>query len=240
MEQKTRILLVEDDHLLADLIRDYLQQQGYEVAIEKRGDTAPKRIFKENPDLLILDLMLPGKDGLSVCQTVRSEYRGPILILTAREDDMDHVAGLEIGADDYIKKPIEPRVLLAHIRALLRRVGNCAAHNLSASPTAAEEDLLIGSLTIKRSSHTILLAGEEVDLTTTEFDLLCLLADNAGIVLDRDRLFSEMRGIEYDGLDRSIDINILRLRKKLEVDPSQPKRIKTIWRQGYLFAKDAW
>ena len=122
MDERQRILLVEDDQRLAALMRDYLQQQGFEVSVESRGDTAPGRILKENPDLLILDLMLPGKDGLAVCQRVRSDYHGPILILTAREDDMDQVAGLELGADDYVKKPIEPRVLLARIRALLRRM----------------------------------------------------------------------------------------------------------------------
>lgn len=239
MEERQRILLVEDDQRLAGLIRDYLELQGFEVLIEGRGDTAPGRILKENPDLLILDLMLPGKDGLAVCQTVRSEYHGPILILTAREDDMDQVAGLELGADDYVKKPIEPRVLLARIRALFRRMEKSVSQNHT---TAAflPEDIQFGCLKICRSSHTALLDNELIELTTTEFDLLCLLATNAGKVLDRELLFSAMRGIDYDGLDRSIDIAISRLRKKLEVDPSEPKRIRTIWRQGYLFVNDAW
>lgn len=240
MDEKQRILLVEDDQRLAELIRDYLQQQGFEVLIEGRGDTAPGRILKENPDLLILDLMLPGKDGLSVCQQVRSEYPGPILILTAREDDMDQVAGLELGADDYVKKPIEPRVLLARIRALLRRMEKNVNHHHPRSPTPHQNDLHFGNLKISFSSRLISLNGQAVDLTTTEFDLLALLANHAGEILDRERIFSEMRGIDYDGLDRSIDIAISRLRKKLEVDHAEPKRIKTIWRQGYLFVKDAW
>ncbi len=240
MEIRLRILLVEDDQRLAGLIRDYLELQGFEVLIEGRGDTAPGRILKENPDLLILDLMLPGKDGLAVCQAVRSEYHGPILILTAREDDMDQVAGLELGADDYVKKPIEPRVLLARIRALFRRVEKSVNQICTNAASLPEEDIQFGGLRICRSSHTASLDNEPIELTTTEFDLLCLLATNAGRVLDRDLMFSAMRGIDYDGLDRSIDIAVSRLRKKLEIDPSEPKRIRTIWRQGYLFVKDAW
>ena len=238
MDKQQRILLVEDDQRLAELIRDYLQLQGFEVLIEERGDRAPGRILKENPDLLILDLMLPGKDGLSVCQQVRSEYPGPILILTAREDDMDQVAGLELGADDYVKKPIEPRVLLARIRALFRRMEKIADPQYT--PPLPKEDLAFGDLRICFSSRMVFLDDQVVDLTTTEYDLLALLATHAGTILDRDRIFSEMRGIDYDGLDRSIDIAISRLRKKLEVDPTEPRRIKTIWRQGYLFVGDAW
>jgi len=238
MDERQRILLVEDDQRLAALMRDYLQQQGFEVSVESRGDTAPGRILKENPDLLILDLMLPGKDGLAVCQRVRSDYHGPILILTAREDDMDQVAGLELGADDYVKKPIEPRVLLARIRALLRRMEK-SAQRRSFPAALPEDDLVFARLKICRSSHTVWLDNRPVDLTTTEYELLCLLAGNAGVVLDRDRIFSEMRGIDYDGLDRSIDISISRLRKKLEADPAQPQMIRTIWRQGYLFVRDA-
>jgi len=240
MERKQRILLVEDDQRLAGLIRDYLQQQGFEVLIEGRGDTAPGRILKENPDLLILDLMLPGKDGLWVCQRVRSGFPGPILILTAREDDMDQVAGLELGADDYVKKPIEPRVLLARIRALFRRMEKIPEGNDTITAPLPEKDLHFGSLRICHSSRNAYLDHRPVDLTTTEFDLLCLLAAHAGTVLDRDRIFSAMRGIDYDGLDRSVDITISRLRKKLEIDPSQPQRIRTVWRQGYLFVKEAW
>jgi len=240
MDKKQRILLVEDDQRLAELIRDYLQQQGFEVLIEGRGDTAPGRILKENPDLLILDLMLPGKDGLSVCQQVRSTYPGPILILTAREDDMDQVAGLELGADDYVKKPIEPRVLLARIRALFRRMEKSGGQQDPFSSTLVPKDIHVGGLKICFSSRQVSLDGQVVDLTTTEFDLLALLAGHAGTILDRERIYSEMRGIDYDGLDRSIDIAISRLRKKLEVDPAQPHRIKTIWRQGYLFVMDAW
>ena len=238
MDKPKRILLVEDDQRLAGLIRDYLQQQGFDVLIEDRGDTAPGRILRESPDLLILDLMLPGKDGLSVCQQVRHDYPGPILILTAREDDMDQVAGLELGADDYVKKPIEPRVLLARIMALFRRIEK--EPTIQTTPSSLPpKDLTFGRLKICFSSRTAFLDNQVVDLTTTEFDLLALLASHAGTILDRERIFSEMRGIDYDGMDRSVDIAISRLRKKLEVDPAEPQRIKTIWRQGYLFVADA-
>jgi len=242
MEERLRILLVEDDQRLAGLIRDYLELQGFEVLIEGRGDTASGRILKENPDLLILDLMLPGKGGHEVCQTVRSKYHGPILILTACEDDMEQVVGLELGADDYVKKPIEPRVLLARIRALLRRVENDINQNKSTATFLPEpgEDINFGGLRICRSSHVAFLDNELIELTTTEFKLLCFLATNAGKVLERELIFSAIRGIDYDGLDRSIDIAISRLRKKLEIDPSVPKRIKTLWGQGYVFVKDAW
>lgn len=240
MEPKTRILLVEDDKYLAGLMAEYLQGHDFEVLIEARGDAAPERVLLEKPDLLLLDLMLPGKDGLSVCQCVRPTYSGPILILTAREDDMDQVAGLEMGADDYVKKPIEPRVLLARIRALLRRFNHAPKSDISSQNANSAEKHIFGDLTICTASHTVTLRGKEVKLGTSEFDLLLLLAKNSGVVLDRHQISRELRGIPYDGLDRFVDVNILRLRKKLEIDPSRPKRIKIIWRQGYLFIGDAW
>jgi DNA-binding response OmpR family regulator len=236
VERRPRILLVEDDRRLATLVRDYLGRQGFEVAVEDRGDTAADRIRRERPDLVILDLMLPGRDGLEVCREVRPTHDGPILILTAREDDIDEVAGLEIGADDYVKKPVEPRVLLARVRALLRRVDGS-----NRSPEIARDRALaFGSLRIATTSRTVELEGQPVELTTNEFDLLRLLASRAGEVVSRDWLFRELRGIEYDGVDRSVDIAISRLRKKLEADPSHPRRIRTVWRRGYLFVPDAW
>lgn len=232
MDPRHHILLVEDDERLARLVREYLEGQGFEVSVEGRGDTAPERIRSLAPDLVVLDLMLPGRDGLDVCREVRPNYDGPILILTAREDDMDQVAGLEIGADDYVKKPVEPRVLLARVRALLRRAGS--------GREAGVGDLRFGVLRIDDRSRRVHLDGEEIDLTTTEYDLLVLLATHAGSVLSRDDLFRRLRGIEYDGIDRSVDIAISRLRRKLEADPADPQRIRTVWRRGYLFAPDAW
>jgi DNA-binding response OmpR family regulator len=240
MHERLHILVVEDDRRLAGLIRDYLEQQGYQTAVERRGDRAAQRILHERPDLVVLDLMLPGKDGLTVLQQVRADFGGAVLILTAREDDMDQVAGLEMGADDYVKKPVEPRVLLARIRALLRRFArdpNSAAQESHADPC---QEIVCGELLISLAARRVTLAGRSVALTTGEFELLWLLASNAGAVLDRDTIFKVLRGFDYDGSDRSVDVSVSRLRKKLGDDPECPKRIKTVWSKGYLFVKDAW
>ncbi len=232
-EKKKEILLVEDDLRLASLVSDYLGRQEYEIKVEHRGDTAVQRIVQLQPDLVILDLMLPGKDGFAVCREARHAYSGPILMLTAREEDMDQVVGLELGADDYVKKPVEPRVLLARIRALFRR----------SAPLPSQDrvtEMKFGALALFASSRTVTLSGDIVDLSTNEFDLLWLLASRAGDVLDRDLLYQQVKGIEYDGLDRSIDVAVSRLRKKLNDNPDQPCRIKTVWGSGYLFVSDAW
>lgn len=237
-ETLKKILLVEDDVRLSELVKDYLEKQGYAVDVEHHGNTAVSAILGGAPDMVILDLMLPGRDGLSICRDVRTRYHGPILILTAREDDMDQVAGLELGADDYVKKPVEPRVLLARIRALFRR-----AEKQAFQMSAVGEDitrLAFGSLLINQASRTVVLDGRPVDLSTMEFDLLWFMASESGKVLDRDYLYQSVKGIEYDGLDRSMDVAISRLRKKLADDPEQPFRIKTVWGSGYLFVADAW
>jgi DNA-binding response OmpR family regulator len=238
MSEIPQILLIEDDVRLAKLIKAYLADQGFPVAIDGRGDSGAARILAEQPDLVILDLMLPGMDGLTVCRTVRPGYSGAILMLTAREDDTDQVVGLELGADDYVKKPVEPRVLLARIRALLRRFGN--RHQNGRSDPAQVEELIFGSLRINQASQTVTLCGVSIDLTSNEFALLWILAVNGGRTLDREMLFRETRGIAYDGLDRSVDIAISRLRKKLGDNTTKPWRIKTVWGLGYLFVKDAW
>lgn len=236
MDKKLFILLVEDDRRLAELIREYLVQNDFKVKVVSRGDQAEKRILEDKPDLVILDLMLPGRDGFSVCQSVRGEYKGPILILTAREDDIDQVAGLEMGADDYVKKPIEPRVLLARIRAMFRRFHE----PVMISGSEPMDCLEFGGLRLDCAARSAMLDGNPVTLTTNEFDLLWLLASRNGQVLDRDTILSSIRGIAYDGLDRSVDVRISRLRKKLGDDSSKPARIKTVWGRGYLFVKDAW
>jgi len=240
MGGEKRILIVEDDKLLARLIRDYLQKQRFDVLIEYRGDCAVRRICDEKPDLVILDLMLPGMDGLTICHEVRRGYDGLIIILTAREDDTDQVVGLEMGADDYVKKPVEPRVLLARIRALFRRTRKKISNKPTGSRLSVEEEMVFGRLRIRRTSFKVEFAGQEIKITTHEFDLLWILAENAGKVMGRDVLYQMLRGFRYDGLDRCIDVLISKLRKKLEDDVARPKRIKTIWGQGYLFVKDAW
>lgn len=230
-----RILLVEDDERLAGLTSEYLTRNDFEVAVEGRGDTAEARILAEQPDLVILDVMLPGKDGFEVCRGVRHAYRGVILMLTARDEDFDQILGLEMGADDYIAKPVQPRVLLARIKALLRRLPGTP----ETAPGSTEEKVF-GEFRISQATRTASLAGQTIDLTTAEFDLLWLLACHAGSVLSRDDLLQELRGIGFDGLDRSIDARISRLRKKLNDDPENPTRIKTVRGKGYLFSKHDW
>jgi len=237
-ETKTRILLVEDDIRLSTLVQEYLQQQAMTVSIEHRGDNACQRIIAEMPDLVVLDLMLPGMDGLEVCKTVRPEYSGPILMLTARDEDIDQVVGLEIGADDYVTKPVQPRVLLARIRALLRRFSPQAQQ--IALQKNNTDDIHYDGFRISATAREVWLDGTALDLTTNEFELLWLLASHAGEVLTRNAILDQLRGIDYDGLDRSVDIRISRLRKKLGDNTSRPFRIKTIRGKGYLFIKEAW
>lgn len=235
IEEGSRILIVEDDERLATLTKDYLESNGLSVSIESDGGRAVERIKDEQPDLVVLDLMLPGEDGLAVCRIVRPYYKGPILMLTARTEDLDQVLGLEMGADDYVAKPVRPRVLLARIRALLRR----ATERSSDSEDDSEENrLTFGELVVDSAMREAWLAGESIDLTSAEFDLLWLLSSNAGRVLTREEIFNQLRGIEYDGQDRSFDVRISRIRPKVGDDPINPKRIKTVRSKGYLFVKE--
>ena len=237
---KTRILLVEDDDRLAELTAEYLRKNDFEVAIEARGDTAEARILKDGPDLVILDVMLPGKDGFEVCRAVRTAYKGVILMFTARDEDLDQILGLELGADDYIAKPVQPRLLLARIKALLRRAP-VAGNSTSDGPEIDDSaQLAFGSFRISQATRSAHLGSEAIDLTTAEFDLLWLLARHAGSILSRDDLLQQLRGIGFDGLDRSIDARISRLRRKLGDDPENPTRIKTVRGKGYLFSKHDW
>ncbi|HLV78014.1 MAG TPA: response regulator [Marinobacter sp.] len=233
-----RILIVEDDERLANLTREYLESNGLAVSLETHGGAAVERIRNEQPDLVVLDLMLPGEDGLSICRRVRPYYSGPIIMLTARTDDLDQVLGLEMGADDYIGKPVQPRVLLARIRAMLRRLEN-APGAAEDAPVEAPVRLQFNDLTVDSSMREAWLSEESIDLTSAEFDLLWLLASNAGRVLSREEIFTALRGIEYDGQDRSIDVRVSRIRPKIGDDPIHPRRIKTVRSKGYLFVKEA-
>ncbi|MDW3710618.1 MULTISPECIES: response regulator [Pseudomonas] len=236
MEQESwRILIVEDDQRLAELTREYLEGNGLKVAIESDGGQAVARILKDQPDLVVLDLMLPGEDGLSICRKVRGRYDGPILMLTARTDDMDQVLGLEMGADDYVCKPVRPRVLLARIRALLRR----SEGGLSEPVEENVRRLEFGPLVIDNAMREAWLNERSIELTSAEFDLLWLLAANAGRILSREEIFNALRGIEYDGQDRSIDVRISRIRPKIGDDPMHPRLIKTVRSKGYLFVREA-
>ena len=229
------VLLIEDDSRLAELTATYLEQNGLRVAVEERGDRAVDRFTREKPRLVLLDLLLPGKDGLSICRELRRVHDVPILILTARDTDLDHVIGLEAGADDYVMKPVDPMVLLARVRALLRR-----AERGPGAATERRQDLTLGALRISETSREVWLQGRPVTLTTQEFELLSLLARRAGELVSRDEVFRSMRGIDYDGLDRSIDGRVSKLRRKLGDDAASPTRIKTIWGKGYLLVPDAW
>jgi len=179
--------------------------------------------------------MLPGIDGIEVCKQLRNYFTGPVLMLTAKGSDFDQVIGLEIGADDYVIKPVEPHVLLARIRALLRRTNNQVQDK-----DTNDEQLIFGNLSISRPSRTVILSGKDIPLTTREFQLLWLLASKAGTIISRDAILSHTRGLNYDGLDRTVDVRISKLRKKLDDITEQPVKIKTIWGKGYLFVPTAW
>lgn len=230
VEGAPHILVVEDDQSLSDWICDYLMMHGYLVTVANRGDAAVTLIRNDMPDLVVLDIMLPVKDGFEVCKEVRAFYQQPILMLTARSEEVDEVLGLEIGADDYLTKPVKPRILLARIRALLRR-------ELEESECNTRK---FGELLIDADSKAVYLGDKCISVSTNEFDVLWLLASHAGEVISRDQLVKELRGIEYDGFDRSIDIRISRLRKKLLDDSSNPYKIKTVWGKGYMFNANAW
>ena len=242
MTQEThqKILLIEDDPELALLTQDYLQKNNFTVVIESDGANAVERICNEQADCVLLDIMLPNKDGFAICKEVRmlnqhdmnNGYSGPILILTARDEDIDQLLGLELGADDYIAKPVQPRLLLARIHALLRRVNQTAETN-----SKLQKTLHFGDLVIESASRHVLLNNQFIDMSTAEFDLLYLLAKNAGTVLSRDDILLHLRGIGYDGTDRSIDLRVSRLRKKLQDESiNETQRIKTVRGRGYLFA----
>ena len=232
-EPATKILLVEDDTKLAELIVTFLSRNGFHVLHEINGLKALEIVAEEKPELVILDIMLPGLDGLSICRKLRETFQGPILMLTALNDDIDEVAGLEMGADGYLGKPIKPRVLLAHIRAHLRRV------SLMKADVSSEENnqvIIAGHLIIDAGKRTVCVDDQPVDFTAAEFDLLWLLAEQKGTIVPRDFLHKKIFRLEYDGLDRNIDIRISRLRKKLGDDPKHPEMIKTVRGQGYILA----
>ena len=224
-----RIILVEDDLELASLIKERLEREGYQVCHEANGKAARDRILEEPPDLVVLDIMLPGMDGFEVCRSVRPTYRGPILILTARDEDVDEILGLELGADDYVTKPVRPRVLLARIRNLLRRT----ELDLSAEGVRRVQ---IGDIIVDASRREVSRSGQQIDLTTVEFDLVWHLAGRAGNVVSRQELYQALFGYDYDGLDRGVDVYVSRIRHKLGDDPADSGLIKTVRGVGYLFA----
>lgn len=232
MEVPARILLIEDDERLAQLVADSLRKAGHDVTVCGDG-LAGEALMRQDPfDLVLLDGHLPGKDGFDVLRDTRRDFAGRIVMLTARDDDIDQVLGLEGGADDYITKPVAPRVLQARIKALLRR------EVLPPAATASADALHFGPLTLLPQSRELRVQGEPVPLTTAEYELLLFLVERAGQVVSRDDIMQGLRGLEFDGLDRAIDARISRLRKKIGDDAQSPTRIKTVRGQGYLLAKD--
>ena len=227
---RPKILVVEDDVRLGNLVVELLGLQGMEAELEPRGDVALERILAERPDLVVLDIGLDGLDGVSVCRAVRARgYQRPVLMVTARGEEHDEILGLEVGADDYLTKPVSPPRLLARVRALLRR----------SSPVAAgrAQPFRVGELVVDPRRRAAELAGAPLPLSTAEFDLLHLLMRHAGEVVSRDDILRELRGLEHDGLDRSPDLRISRLRRALGDDPKSPTWIKTVHGAGYLLAE---
>lgn len=229
-----QVLLVEDDERLSSLISQYLTENDFIVHRLASGEKLLEHIQTSPPDILLLDVMLPGENGFTLCNKVRPYYSGPLLFMTAKNDDFDQVFGLEIGADDYIIKPVEPRVLLARINALLRR------HKDPILTGYSPQKLQYGQLIIDRATRSACLKGQDVQLTSHEFDMLWRLAESPSTLVDRSTLYTEVIGREYDGLDRSADVRISRLRKKLNDNAQHPYRIKTIWGKGFFFVADAW
>lgn len=235
----SQLLMIEDDARLAQMVGEYLGQSGLQVTHRADGKSGLAQLQGPDagplPDLVILDLMLPDMDGLEVCRRIRSlqgsAAQVPVLMLTAKGDPMDRIIGLELGADDYLPKPFEPRELLARIRAILRRRTDGAA------AAAATQALRFGSLEIDRDARTVTVAGELADLTSYQFDLLVALAERAGRVLTRDQIMEAVRGRELEAFDRSIDVHMGRIRAAIEADPKNPRRILTVRGVGYVFAK---
>ncbi|WP_394826650.1 response regulator [Pendulispora albinea] len=222
------VLLVEDDARLAALVRGYLDEHGFTVDVVTRGDRAADRIRQTNPDVVLLDIGLPGQDGLSVCREIRAGYAGAIVMMTARGDEIDEVLGLEIGADDYVAKPVRPRALVARLRANLRRIAE-------RTPRAGERGVrVVGALSIDPGQRTVCYRGARVPVSTSEFELLEILARRAGHTVSREELLGESRGLRYDGLNRSIDLRISRLRRKLGDDSENPELIVSVRGVGYM------
>ncbi|VWC96939.1 response regulator [Burkholderia contaminans] len=232
-----RILLVEDDFPLSALIADYLRKHQCEVDTLFDGTGAVSTIVASCPDLVLLDINLPGKNGFEICQEARAQYDGIVIMMTARGEQFDELLGLEFGADDFLHKPLEPRILLARIKAHLRRIRMRPAKVAPASPHRFE----FGKFSIDRTDRKVCLPdGSAPRLTSTEFDLLWALVCRAGEVVSRQDLTQLLRGIEFDGFDRLIDGRISKLRRKLRDDLTEPKRIKTLRCKGYQFSKHAW
>ena len=227
-----RILMIDDDSRLAGMVTDYLGGAGFRVTVAGTGRDGEALLKRETFDAVILDLMLPDADGLDLCRKLRASSDVPILMLTARGEPMDRVVGLELGADDYLAKPFEPRELQARLRAILRRRGG------GGGGTAKSEILRFGRLEIDKGARVVRVDGEERTITSYQFAILLVLAERAGRVLSRDALMDLLKGEKLEAFDRSVDVHISRIRAAIEDDPKKPRRILTLRGTGYVFAKD--
>lgn len=219
------ILIIDDDAKLNLLLKDFFKDFGFTTLTATHPEDGLKIIKQKPPDIIILDVMLPGMNGFEVCKAVRKFSSIPIIMLTAKGELMDRVVGLELGADDYLAKPFEPRELVARIQSVLRRI----------HPVEKNQVRKFGSMTIDFNKHTVEIDGKNIEMTTNEFSALCLLARNPNKVLNRDQILDELSGIECDAFNRSVDITMSRLRQKLNDDPKNPSFIKTVWGTGYIF-----
>ena len=230
-----KVLLVDDDEKLLKLLREYLEDYGYKVHTLGNGSTVVQTLREETPDIVILDIMLPKKDGLEVLREIRKEFSLPVIMLTAKGEDADRIVGLELGADDYLPKPFNPRELLARMRAVMRRL-------VPRDKAGAGEEKALrieaGGLVLNKAKQTLLVEDAEVELSSTEYKILEVLMENPNRVLSRDELMNRARGRDFMAFDRSIDVHISKLRSKLETLPRSPKRIKTVWGTGYMFVDD--
>jgi two-component system phosphate regulon response regulator OmpR len=236
-ELKTRILVVDDDQRLRDLLVRYLGKEGFDVKAVADAAAMDKQLGRERFDLVVLDLMLPGEDGLAICRRLRGQHSSPaIVMLTAKGDEVDRIVGLEMGADDYLPKPFNPRELLARVNAVLRRR---APAGPPGAPAASGETFQFGAFTFNLATRALTRGGKPVPLTTGEYSVLKVLVQHPRQPLSRDKLMELARGREYEVFDRSIDVQISRLRKIVEDDPAHPKHIQTVWGFGYVFVPEA-
>lgn len=230
--KKKRILIVDDDIDYARRLRDYLVSNEFEVEIESESSTAINRIRDEKPDLVLIEVDLRGESGLTICKLSRKDFTGGIVLLSNRSDELDQVLGLDMGADDYISRKTAHRLILARCQAIMRRTDH---RNRPSAGSQDADRLEFGNLVIDNTMREAWLDRQPIELTSAEFDLLWLLASHSGEVLTREAIFNKLRGIEYDGQDRSVDVRVSRIRPKVGDDPIHPRRIKTVRSKGYLF-----
>ena len=228
----SRVLIIEDDAKIRMLLKEYLEGNGLQVFTLSDGNNALDVIITESPDIVILDIMLPGKDGLEVLREIRQKNSVPVIMLTAKGEDADRIVGLELGADDYLPKPFNPRELLARLKAVMRRTFQEKEIEADADP---EHLVIAGGIVLNKAKQTALLEDEEIELSSTEYKILEVLMTNPNVILNRDQIMNYARGRDFMAFDRSIDVHISKLRSKLERNPRSPRRIKTIWGSGYMF-----